>query len=139
MIRRAISTRPRSGAGTPSSLTGTSPRSTRVEATSNAGSATTVWPVDHARDPAVRHQNVLGMEVTVADDMAMLARGPMLEEPGHGLLQAAEIAAGDPAFQAGEVAVESDRLTADRRAPGQARRLALAVERLEKNLGVERM
>src|SRR6266571_7169484 len=79
------------------------------------------------------------MEVPVADDAPALIHRPMVGEPDDGLLQTAEAPASDPAFQAGEVALESDQLTADRRPAGRARRLAFTVERQEQDLGVERV
>src|SRR5213083_1942474 len=77
------------------------------------------------------------MEIPVADDAPALAHRPMVGEPGHGLLQTAEAPARDPAFEAGEMAVEGHELAADRRLAGRARRLAFTVERQEQDLGVE--
>src|SRR5256884_9465774 len=79
------------------------------------------------------------MEVPVADDAPALIHRPMVGEPDDGLLQTAEAPASDPAFQAGEVALEGDQLTADRRPAGRARRLAFTVERQGQDLGVERV
>src|SRR5262245_63050478 len=77
------------------------------------------------------------MEVPVADHSPSLVRRPMVGQPCHGRLQAAEGAATDPALETCEVALERDRLTADLRCPDPARCLAFAVERLEQDLGVE--
>src|SRR5207247_5678622 len=77
------------------------------------------------------------MEIPVADDAPALAHRPMVGEPGHGLLQTAEAPARDPAFEAGEMAVEGHELAADRRLAGRARRLAFTVAREEHDLGGE--
>src|SRR2546428_13364978 len=79
------------------------------------------------------------MEVPVEEDAPALIHRPMVGKTGDGLPQTAEAPASDPAFQAGEVALESDQLTADRRPAGRARRLAFTVERQEQDLGVERV
>src|SRR5437870_7318629 len=66
---------------------------------------------------------MLGMEVPVADDAPALIHRPMVGEPDDGLLQTAEAPASDPAFQAGEVALEGDQHTADRRPDRKSTRL----------------
>src|SRR3989442_8326184 len=79
------------------------------------------------------------MEVPVADDAPGLAHRPMVGEPGHGLLQAAEASVSDPAFEAGEGALEGDHLTTERWPPGPPPPLPFTGERPEHDLGPERV
>jgi len=111
--RRAISTQTAQRWRNSQQPHGDQPRITRVEATSKAGSGHDhVRPVDHSRDPDRPPSGCSGDGNPVADDAPALAHRPDgVGEPGHGLLQTAEAPARDPAFEAGEMAVEGHELT----------------------------
>src|SRR5262249_3869998 len=98
-----------------------------------------VRPVDHSGDPTVGHQDVLGMEVAVADDASLLRHRPMIEEPRHRVLQAAKVRAHDLAFETSEVTLEGHQPTVDRWPVRSVRLLAFPVERLEQHLRIEGM
>jgi len=58
------------------------------------------------------------VKVAVADDPAGLLPRPALDEPGHGRTKPVQSAAGDASLELREVAVDGDRLAADRRTAG---------------------